>query len=176
MDNTGIHYLRNVRKEFLKMKDLGDRTFSQLKDEDFFYCPDVESNSIAVIVRHMSGNMLSRWTDFLTTDGEKDFRKRDEEFDGLFYTDKDDIILRWENGWQCLFNAIDELTPEDLLKKVFIRKQEHSVIEAVNRQISHYAYHIGQIVYLGKLIKNKNWKTLSIPKNKSEEFNKKMGM
>ncbi|MBS1519322.1 MAG: DUF1572 family protein [Bacteroidetes bacterium] len=176
MDKTGEHYLENVRSEFKKLKSLGDKTFTQIRDEDFFLYPDEESNSIAIIIRHLSGNMLSRWTDFLTSDGEKKFRNRDEEFDKLFYTDKDDILLRWENGWQCLFNALDSLSADDLLKEVEIRKEKHSVIQAINRQLSHYAYHIGQIVYIAKHIQYKDWKPLSIPRGKSDEFNRKMGM
>ena len=112
-ENLGKHYLENIRSEFRKLKSLGDNSFSQIRDEEFFLSPDEESNSIAIIIRHMSGNMLSRWTDFLTTDGEKKFRNRDEEFEKLFYTDKDDIILRWENGWDCVFNAVDALKEED---------------------------------------------------------------
>lgn len=176
MNTIGKNYLGNVITEFRKMKSLADRTFKQLKDEEFFLSPDEESNSIAVIIRHMSGNMLSRWTDFLTTDGEKDFRNRDSEFDNIFYTDKDDIMMRWENGWDCLFKAVTALTEDDLLKTIKIRNEPHSVIEALNRQLSHYSYHIGQIVYIGKHILNKNWNSLSIPKGKSDEFNRKMGM
>ena len=118
----GKSYLNNVLKEFGKLKDLGDKSFAQIKDEDFFWQPSEDSNSIAIIIRHVSGNMLSRWTDFLTTDGEKESRKRDEEFERLFYTDKDDILSRWESGWKCLFGAIESLTPEDLGKTVYIRK------------------------------------------------------
>ncbi|MFZ1322801.1 MAG: DUF1572 family protein [Ignavibacteria bacterium] len=175
-ENLGKHYLENIRSEFRKLKSLGDNSFSQIRDEEFFLSPDEESNSIAIIIRHMSGNMLSRWTDFLTTDGEKKFRNRDEEFEKLFYTDKDDIILRWENGWDCVFNAVDALKEEDLLKEIKIRNEPHSVIEAINRQLSHYSYHIGQIIYIAKQIRNKNWNPLSIPRGKSDEFNKKMGM
>lgn len=175
-ENLGNYYLENIRSEFRKLKSLGDKTFPQIRDEEFFISPDEESNSIAIIIRHMSGNMLSRWTDFLTTDGEKKFRNREEEFERLFYTDKDDIILRWENGWNCVFNAVDSLKEEDLLKEVKIRNEPHSVIEAINRQLTHYSYHIGQIVYIAKQIRNKNWNSLSIPRGKSDEFNKKMGM
>ena len=142
----GKSYLNNVLKEFGKLKDLGDKSFAQIKDEDFFWQPSEDSNSIAIIIRHVSGNMLSRWTDFLTTDGEKESRKRDEEFERLFYTDKDDILSRWESGWKCLFGAIESLTPEDLGKTVYIRKEAHTVIEAINRQLTHIGYHIGQIV------------------------------
>jgi hypothetical protein len=122
----------------------------------------------------MSGNMLSRWTDFLTSDGEKPWRKRDEEFERLFYTDKDDIIKRWEDGWKCCMDAIDALKEADLLKIVKIRNEDHTVIEAVNRQLSHYAYHVGQIIYMAKYKAGKDWNSLSIPRGKSEEFNQKM--
>ncbi len=176
MGTLAENYLRSCIKEFKGLKELGEKTFSQIKDEDFFWSPDEESNNIAIIVRHLSGNMISRWTDFLTTDGEKENRNRDEEFERLFYTDKDDVIFRWEKGWKCVFVAIDALAEEDLLKEVFIRKQKHSVIEAINRQLAHYAYHIGQIVYIGKYIESTSWKSLSIPRGKSKEFNDKLGL
>lgn len=171
---SGSNYLHSCIKEFKGIKTLGDKSFSQIKDEDFFKSPDTESNSIAVIVRHLSGNMISRWTDFLTTDGEKPDRNRDEEFEKLFYTDKDDIIARWEKGWNCLFDALESLNESDLIKTVFIRNQKHTVTEAINRQLTHYAYHIGQIVYLAKHFMSANWKSLSIPIGKSDEFNKKL--
>lgn len=174
METLGENYLRNCLKEFKGLKDLGEKTFSQLKDEDFFWSSDEESNSIAIIVRHLSGNMISRWTDFLTTDGEKQNRNRDEEFDRLFYTDKDDVISRWEKGWQRVFETIESLHAEDLLKSIYIRKQKHTVIEAINRQLTHYGYHIGQIVYIGKHMESANWKSLSIPRGKSKEFNDKI--
>lgn len=165
MDNLlGKHYLENCIFEFRKLKDLGDKTFLQIKDEDFFWSPDEESNSIAIIVRHLSGNMISRWTDFLTTDGEKESRKRDEEFEKLFYTDKDDVLSRWEKGWKRLFDTLESLSENDLLKEVRIRNQPHTVIQALNRQMTHYGYHIGQIVYIGKHLESSNWKSLSIPK------------
>ncbi|MBV6478150.1 MAG: hypothetical protein HGGPFJEG_00898 [Ignavibacteria bacterium] len=174
--STGLNnnFLHSSIMEFKSLKSLGDKTFSQIKDEDFFKSPDTESNSIAVIVRHLSGNMISRWTDFLTTDGEKPNRNRDEEFEKLFYTDKDDIVSRWENGWKCLFEALDSLNESDLLKTVYIRNQKHTVTEAINRQLAHYAYHVGQIVYLGKHFLSANWKSLSIPKGKSDDYNKKL--
>ncbi len=157
------HYLDNSIKEFKKLKDLGDKSFSQIKDEDFFWSPDEESNSIAIIVRHLSGNMISRWTDFLTTDGEKESRKRDEEFERLFYTDKDDVLSRWEKGWVFLFNSLQSLNENDLLKEVRIRNEPHTVVEAINRQLTHYAYHVGQIVYIAKHLDGEMWKSLSIP-------------
>jgi hypothetical protein len=161
---NGENYLSSVLKEFRKLKDLGDKSFTQIKDEDFFWQPDEDSNSIAITIRHVSGNMHSRWTDFLTTDGEKESRKRDEEFERLFYTDKDDILSRWESGWKCLFNAIESLKPDDLGKTVYIRKEAHTVIEAINRQLTHIGYHLGQIVYLAKYRGRGNWHTLSIPR------------
>jgi len=166
INNLGKHYLENSIHEFRKLKDLGDKSFSQIKDEDFFWSPDEESNSIAIIVRHLSGNMISRWTDFLTTDGEKKNRKRDEEFERIFYTDKDDVISRWEKGWYRLFKTLESLTEEDLLKEVKIRKEPHTVIQAINRQLTHYAYHIGQIVYISKHLESSKWKSLSIPRKK----------
>ncbi|MEO6695541.1 MAG: DUF1572 family protein [Ignavibacteria bacterium] len=176
METLAKNYLHNCIKEFKKLKELGDNTFMQIKDQDFFWSPDEESNSIAIIVRHLSGNMLSRWTDFLNSDGEKQNRNRDEEFDRLFYTDKDDVIYRWEKGWKCLFETLESLKEDDLIKEVFIRKEKHSVIEAINRQLTHYGYHLGQIVYLGKHLECANWKSLSIPRGKSKAFNEKLGM
>ncbi|MBK6879056.1 MAG: DUF1572 family protein [Ignavibacteria bacterium] len=166
----GKNYLNSVLKEFGKLKDLGDRSFAQIKDEDFFWQPSEDSNSIAIIIRHISGNMHSRWTDFLTTDGEKESRKRDEEFERLFYTDKDDILSRWESGWKCLFGAIEALTPEDLGKTVYIRSEAHTVIEAINRQLTHIGYHIGQIVYLAKYRGRAGWGSLSIPRPGEKKF------
>jgi len=173
-NSAGTNYLKSCIKEFESLKSLGERSFTQIRDEDFFKSPDTESNSIAVIIRHLSGNMLSRWTDFLTTDGEKPDRNRDEEFEKLFYTDKDDILTRWESGWSCFFEAIETLDENDLTKTVLIRNQKHTVTEAINRQLAHYAYHIGQIVYLAKHLKSTEWKTLSIERGKSEEYNKKL--
>lgn len=174
MESLAKTYLENCIKEFNGLKDLGDKSFRQIKDEDFFWSPDEESNSIAVIVRHLSGNMISRWTDFLTTDGEKETRKRDEEFDKLIYTDKDDVITRWEKGWKCLFNAMESLKEDDLLKIVMIRNKELTAIAAINRQMTHYGYHIGQIVYIAKHLEGAAWKSLSIPKGMSKQFNDDM--
>lgn len=171
--NLGKHYIENSISEFKKIKKLGDKTFSQIKDEDFFWSPDEDSNSIAIIVRHFSGNMLSRWTDFLTTDGEKPNRNRDEEFERIFYTDKDDIISRWESGWKRVFDTLNSLKEEDLMKEITIRSEPHTVLEAINRQLTHYSYHTGQIVFIAKHLVNADWKSLSIPKGGSEEYNKK---
>jgi len=164
--NPGENYLKSCIKEFNGLKSLGERSFAQIRDEDFFVSPDEESNSIAIIVRHLSGNMISRWTDFLTTDGEKKNRKRDEEFERIFYTDKDDVISRWEKGWNRLFKTLESLNEDDLLKEVKIRKEPHTVVQAINRQLTHYAYHIGQIVYISKHLESSNWKSLSIPRKK----------
>jgi hypothetical protein len=171
MTDIGKNYLDSIKKELQKLKSLGDHSFSQIKDEDFFFSPDEETNSIAIIIRHMSGNMLSRWTDFLTSDGEKEWRKRDEEFEKLFYTDEEDIVQRWEDGWKCCMDAIDSINEDDLLKIVKIRNEDHTVIEAINRQLAHYAYHVGQIVYMAKYKAGDNWNSLSIPRGKSGEFN-----
>lgn len=163
-------YLDSTKKQFEYYKLLGEKTFAQIDDEKLFWQYNEESNSIAMIVKHLWGNMLSRWTDFLTTDGEKEWRDRDAEFDNDITT-REELINKWNEGWQCLFNALDLLTNDDLQKEIFIRNQGHSVTEAINRQLEHYPYHIGQIVFLGKMICNNSWTSLSIPKNISRQFN-----
>jgi hypothetical protein len=172
--SIGQDFLNNSIKNFQDIKKAGDKAMAQIKDEDFFFEPNEQSNSIATIIKHLSGNMLSRWTDFLTTDGEKEWRHRDSEFDRIFYTDTDDIKERWEKGWECTFNALNSLTENDLAKTVYIRKEPHTVIAAINRQIYHYGYHIGQIVYLARFLAKDNWNTLTIPRGKSNKFNEKM--
>jgi len=174
MNELAQYYLSDAIKKFRELKSLGDRAFAQIKDEDFFFAPDEDTNSLAIIIRHLSGNMLSRWTDFLTTDGEKEWRNRDEEFEQLFYTDEEDLIQRWEKGWKCLFDALEALTPDDLMMKVKIRGEDHLVIEAINRQLTHYAYHTGQIVYMAKYLAKENWTSLSIAKSESKKFNDDM--
>jgi len=174
MTEINRHYLETAKKNFQSIKKLGDKVFPQIKDKDFFWSPDEESNSMAIIIRHLYGNMLSRWTDFLTSDGEKPDRKRDEEFERLFYTDKDDVIEKWNSGWKCLFDALDSLNENDLMKEVTIRGQHHTVIEAIERQINHYSYHVGQIVYIGKHLEGEKWISLSVPRNKSDKFNDEM--
>jgi hypothetical protein len=164
-------YLLSVKKQFEYYKILGDKTFSQLSDEHFFWHPNEESNSIAIISKHIVGNMLSRWTNFLTEDGEKEWRNRDQEFMNSFET-KEDVIAYWEEGWHCLFKAINPLNESDIEKVIYIRNQGHTVTEAINRQLCHYAYHIGQIVFLGKIVLDTDWKSLSIPKGKSKDYNK----
>ncbi len=149
---------------------LGTKTISQVPDEKLFWQYDEDSNSIAIIAKHMWGNMLSRWTDFLTSDGEKDWRKRDEEFKADIDS-REALMQKWDAGWDSLFNAINSLEPEDLEKIIYIRNQGHTVTEAINRQLAHYAYHVGQIVFLGKMICGEHWQSLSIPKGDSKAFN-----
>ncbi|CAM1347629.1 DUF1572 family protein [Tenacibaculum crassostreae] len=163
-------YLNSVIKQFEYYKSLGDKTFSQLTQEQLFYHVNEESNSIAIIVKHIVGNMLSRWTNFLTEDGEKTWRNRDDEFVNTFTT-KEEIITYWEKGWKCLFTAIKLLSEKDIENIIYIRNQGHTVTEAINRQLCHYSYHVGQIVFLGKVLQNEKWKSLSIPKNASKSYN-----
>lgn len=172
--SIGLDFLTTSVKTFHDIKKSGDKALAQIRDEDFFFEPNEECNSIATIIKHLHGNMLSRWTDFLTSDGEKEWRNRDAEFDRIFYTDKDDMIQKWEEGWAFVFNTLNSLTENDLTKTVYIRKEPHSVVQAINRQIYHYGYHIGQIVYLAKFLAKKNWNSITIPRGKSKEFNEKM--
>lgn len=160
-------------KRFEYYKSLGDKAFSQLSDEQIFWQYNEESNSIAVIVKHVAGNMLSRWTNFLTEDGEKSWRHRDKEFVNTFTT-KDEVLTYWEKGWACLFEALAQINDENLYSTIYIRGEAHSVIDAVYRQLAHYPYHIGQMVYIAKMMKNEDWETLSIARNKSQEFNTEM--
>lgn len=164
------NFLESVKKQFEYYKQLGDKTFEQTEDEKLFYKINDNSNSIAIIVQHLWGNMMSRWTDFLNSDGEKDWRKRDAEFEEVLTT-KEELISKWNEGWECLFNALNELTEDDLSKTIYIRNQGHSVMEAINRQLAHYPYHVGQIVFLGKMLSTQEWKSLSIPKNQSDSYN-----
>lgn len=164
------NYIESTRKQFEYYKMLGEKTFAQLSDESLFWQHNSDSNSIATVVKHLWGNMLSRWTDFLTTDGEKEFRNRDAEFENDIAS-RQQLLDMWNEGWACLFNALDQLKTEDLEKIVYIRNQGHTVLEAINRQLAHYPYHIGQIVFIGKMQSNNNWKSLSIPKGNSQVFN-----
>lgn len=164
------NYLESVKKQFQYYKILGDKTFAQLTEEALFWQYNEDSNSIAMIVSHLSGNMLSRFTDFLTTDGEKEWRNRDAEFEPQT-TSKLTVMEQWEKGWACLFNAINLLCTADLDKTIYIRNQGHSVTEAINRQLAHYPYHIGQIIMLGKMLAQQGWQSLSIPKGKSKAYN-----
>lgn len=173
-DKIGKHYLEDALYTFRYYKKLAERAIAQIGDEDFFKTLDEESNSIAVNMKHMAGNMLSRWTDFLTTDGEKPERNRDMEFIMLPATTKEDVLTYWGKGWQSVFAAVEPLKPEDLARTVTIRGQDHTVVQAINRQLAHYAYHVGQIVYLAKHFKSSDWQSLSVPKNQSAEFDAKM--
>jgi hypothetical protein len=163
-------FLSSTKKQFEYYKLLGEKTIEQLPEEKLFYRVNSESNSIAIIITHLSGNMLSRWTDFLTTDGEKETRNRDSEFENNINT-KTELLELWNAGWNCLFDALNSLKEEDYNNTIYIRNQGHSVQEAIIRQLAHYPYHIGQIVFIGKIIADANWKSLSIPKNKSSEYN-----
>jgi hypothetical protein len=165
------NYFDDAIQAFRAYKKLAEKAIAQLQDEEFFVTLDQESNSVAVIMKHMAGNMLSRWTDFLTADGEKPDRKRDMEFVIEAQTKKDDVIAYWERGWKCVFDALEQLSPEELGKVVLIRGEEHTVVQAMNRQLMHYAYHIGQIVFLAKHYRSEGWNSLSIPRNRSAEFN-----
>jgi hypothetical protein len=165
------NYLKSVTNRFETYKLLGEKTFSQLSEEDINWQYNKVSNSIAITVKHIVGNMLSRFTNFLTEDGEKPWRERDAEFENG-YTSKTEMLEAWEKGWGCVFEAINPLTEEMLEQSVLIRNEKHTIIEALNRQLAHYAYHIGQIVYVARMLKGNDWKSLSIPKGKSEEFNK----
>jgi Protein of unknown function (DUF1572) len=151
-------------------KELGEKTFEQLNDADFHFQPSSESNSIAIMIQHMAGNMLSRFTNFLTEDGEKDWRNRDDEFEVHNYN-KQQLIDLWNKGWKCFFDALESLNENDLQRTITIRKEELTVTDAIIRQLAHYPYHIGQIVYVGRLIKNENWRNLSIPKGHSHAYN-----
>ena len=168
MENS---YLTSTIKQFEYYKSLGDKTIAKLSFEELKQEFAEDSNSISIIVKHIVGNMLSRWTNFLTEDGEKEWRKRDEEFNDTFYSKKE-LIDAWNKGWECLFDAIKPLSSDNLEQIIYIRNQGHTVAEAINRQMMHYAYHVGQIVFLGKLIKRKDWQSLSIPKGKSKAYNK----
>ena len=163
-------FLESAKKQFLYYKTLGEKAINQLQDEQLFISLNEETNSIAQIVKHLSGNMLSRWTDFLTSDGEKEWRNRDDEFVDT-YESKKELLENWNKGWDCLFNAINPLKPEQLSEIIYIRNEGHSVVEALNRQLAHYPYHIGQIVFYAKLLKKTEWESLSIPKNKSGDYN-----
>ena len=161
------NYLDDSRKAMRAYKKLAEKALDQLKDDEYFVTLDEESNSVAVVMKHMAGNMFSRWTDFLTTDGEKPNRNRDYEFVISHETTQADMRDYWERGWQCVFDALDPLQIEDLDKKVYIRGEEHTVVMAINRQLMHYAYHIGQIVFLAKHFRATGWSSLSIPRNRS---------
>jgi Protein of unknown function (DUF1572) len=163
-------FLPSTKKQFEYYKLLGEKTIAQVPDEKLFWQYNDDSNSIATIVKHLWGNMLSRWTDFLTADGEKEWRKRDEEFENDINTRKE-LMKKWDEGWACLFHALNSLGEENLSKEIFIRNMGHTVMDAINRQLAHYAYHVGQIVFIGKMVCGKNWTSLSIPKGNSKSYN-----
>ena len=163
--------LKNTISVFEYYKSLGEKAMAQIDDEALFHMPDEKSNSISVIVKHLHGNMLSRWTDFLTTDGEKEWRDRDSEFEETIET-RDEVMKQWNEGWACVLSALNALQSEDFDKTVYIRNMGQTVLEAIMRQMAHYAYHIGQIVYLARLFNEGDWKTLTIPKGGSAAFNK----
>jgi len=164
------HYLDEARRQLRGHKRMAEAAMAQLGNEQLFVALDPESNSVAVIVKHIAGNMRSRFTDFLTTDGEKPDRFRDQEFDITPATTRTDVMRWWEQGWSQVFSTVEALKPEDVMRTVTIRGEPHTVLQAINRAIAHYAQHIGQIVFLAKHLRSSDWKTLSIPRGKSEEY------
>lgn len=163
-------YLESAKKQFLYYKTLGEKAMDQLEPEQLFVSINENTNSIATIVKHLSGNMLSRWTDFLTSDGEKEWRNRDAEFEETIKT-KEELLAIWNQGWNCFLEALNGLQAEQLSEIIYIRNEGHTVIEAINRQLAHYPYHVGQMVFYAKMLKNSEWSSLSIPKNKSNNYN-----
>jgi hypothetical protein len=173
MDTLGNSFLQSAIKRLSNYKDLGDKTFIQLTDADFHYQHNEESNSIAIIIQHMAGNMLSRWTNFLTSDGEKDWRNRDTEFEQQ-QLNKQQLIVLWEKGWACCLDTLNSLTADDLVKTIYIRGEGLLVVDAINRQLAHYPHHVGQVIYVAKIILGHNWQQLSIAKKQSQAFNEQM--
>jgi hypothetical protein len=173
-DLEASEYFDEAMRQFRGLKKTADRALAQTSDSDFFAALDPGSNSIALVVKHMAGNMRSRWTDFLTSDGEKPDRRRDSEFLIEGGDTREDLLRRWEEGWALTFSAIGPLSPEDFRRTVEIRGQPHSILKAINRQIAHYAYHVGQLVFLAKHLAGSRWETLSIPRGRSEEVNRKL--
>ena len=171
--NIGNEFLKSAVKRLSYYKELADKTFVQLSDDDLYFQTNEASNSIAVIIQHMAGNMLSRWTDFLTSDGEKEWRNRDAEFEDQRMS-REELLAYWEKGWACCLDAIASLKEEDLLKTIYIRSEGMPAIDAINRQLAHYPYHVGQILYIGRMIKDQRWQNLSIPRGQSDQFNKSM--
>jgi hypothetical protein len=170
MTDTAAHYLEEARRQMRGHKRMGEGALAQLREEDFFVTIDPAANSIAILVKHIAGNMRSRFTDFLTSDGEKPDRFRDREFEISPSTTRAEVMQWWETGWSTVLSALDALKPEDVMRTVTIRNEPHTVLQAINRQIAHYAQHTGQIVFLAKHLRSNEWKTLSIPRGKSEEF------
>ena len=170
MNEIANNYLSDALLSFRNCKKMAERAIEQVSDDEFFRQIDGESNSLAVIVKHIAGNARSRWRDFLNSDGEKPDRNRDSEFESIEDT-RESLMESWESGWRTLFDALGPLTPEDLAKTVTVRGEPHTVVEAINRQLTHYSYHVGQIVFLAKHLKSSEWRTLSIPRNSSQQFN-----
>ena len=173
MDTIGNAFLQSAIKRVKYYKQLSERTFEQLEENDFYFRPNSVSNSLAVIIQHMSGNMLSRWSNFLSEDGEKSWRNRDMEFEDRHYS-RQELMECWEKGWNCFTDALESLKEEDLLKTVYIRSEPLPVIDAINRQLAHYPHHAGQIIYVGKIIRGEQWENLSIERNRSEAYNTMM--
>jgi Protein of unknown function (DUF1572) len=172
MDSPVAHILDEVRRQMRGHKRLAEGALGQVADEQLTVTLDPESNSLAILIKHIAGNMHSRFTDFLTTDGEKPDRHRDQEFELTGSPTREDLMRRWQQGWACVFTALDSLKPDDLMRTVYIRQEPHTVLQALNRALAHYAFHIGQIVFLAKHLRSHEWKTLSVPRGKSEEFNR----
>lgn len=164
-------YLESTVSLFHTYKSLGEKALAQVPEEKLFWQFNEDSNSMATLVKHLSGNMHSRWTNFLTTDGEKPWRKRDEEFENDI-KNRREMMQEWEKGWKLLFDVLDSLSEEDFEKTVYIQNKAHTVMDAINRQLAHYASHVGQLIYLGKMLVDGPWKSLSIPKGQSKTFNK----
>jgi hypothetical protein len=173
--SIGKEFLQTAVKRMKYYKDLADKAIAQLDDKELFYTPNEESNSIAVIIQHMAGNMLSRWTNFLEEDGEKEWRQRDAEFEAQSIT-RNELMNKWEEGWKCFINALEGLKKKDLCKTIYIRKEPLTVVDAINRQLAHYPYHVGQIIYIAKLLKNHEWENLSIPRGRSAIYNQSAEM
>jgi|SRR5450432_879483 len=171
----GNHYLESAKNQFNLYKSLGEKAMAQVPEEKLSWQYNTETNSIAIIVKHLTGNMLSRFTGFLTSDGEKKWRNRDGEFENEPLT-REMLNTRWNAGWDCLFHALNHLSGDDLLISVLIRNEKHTVMEAINRQLTHYASHVGQIIFISKMITDIDWKTLTIPRKGSGEFNAKKGL
>ena len=172
--NPADLFVQDIRIQARKLKELADKAIAQVRDEDLSVVLDPESNSIAIIVQHLAGNLRSRWTDFLTSDGEKPDRDRDAEFEAHDGSARAALLAAWDDGWGCLFSTLDGLTAEDLGKTITIRSEPHSVVQAVNRGLTHAAYHVGQIVLLAKHFASADWKTLSIPRRQSRQFTEAM--
>jgi len=172
--DPGADFLADSLDEFRRLKKLAEKSLARMTDEQFFQPLDKESNPAAVVVKHMAGNLRSRWTDFLTTDGEKPDRNRDTEFELVAADTRDALMARWESGWAACFSALEPLTAADLARHVAIRSEPHTITRAIVRQLTHYGYHVGQIVTLAKHAASSDWQSLSVPRGQSDEFNRKM--